>query len=92
MGVAQRLERQVVVLKAGGSKPLTHPIYAMGRGEGMDKQIIVEKIKAHTVNNKISCKQALRIAEEEQVPSVTIGEMLNELGIKVANCQLGCFP
>jgi hypothetical protein len=58
----------------------------------MDKKNLIEKINTHTKNNRISCKQALRIAEEEQVPPKVIGEMLNELKIKVVTCQLGCFP
>lgn len=58
----------------------------------MDKEKIIEKIKSHTKNNKIVCKQALKIAEEEKIPSKELGEMLNEMKIKVAGCQLGCFP
>ena len=58
----------------------------------MDKKNLIEKINTHTKNNRISCKQALRIAEEEQVPPKVIGEMLNEMKIKVVTCQLGCFP
>jgi hypothetical protein len=58
----------------------------------MDKKNLIEKINTHTKNNRISCKQALKIAEEEQVPPKVIGEMLNELKIKVVTCQLGCFP
>ena len=41
---------------------------------------------------KIACKQALRIAEEEGIPPKDLGSLLNELKVKVANCQLGCFP
>lgn len=58
----------------------------------MDKDAIIEKVRAHAKNNKIACKQALRIAEEEGVSSREFGEILNELKIKVAHCQLGCFP
>ena len=58
----------------------------------MDKEKIVDKIKSHTKNNKIACKQALKIAEEEKIPSKELGEMLNEMKIKIAGCQLGCFP
>ncbi len=58
----------------------------------MDKKNLIEKINTHTKNNRISCKQALRIAEEEQVTPKVIGETLNEMKIKVVTCQLGCFP
>ncbi|MCX5813019.1 MAG: hypothetical protein NT178_10805 [Proteobacteria bacterium] len=58
----------------------------------MNKEAVIEKINAHTKDGKIACKQALNIAEEENIPSKELGEMLNELKIKVFGCQLGCFP
>ena len=58
----------------------------------MDKEVITKKIKSKTKDGKISCKQALKIAEEEGISSKKLGALLNELKIKVANCQLGCFP
>ena len=70
----------------GGSNPLIHPIY------DMDKELLIEKIKTHVVNNRIACARALKIAEEEKVASKVVGELLNEMGIKVEHCQLGCFP
>ena len=58
----------------------------------MDKAALTEKVKALSKNGKISCKQALKLAEEEGTSSRDIGTLLNELKIKVASCQLGCFP
>ena len=58
----------------------------------MDKKAITEKIKARVKDGKIACKQALKISEEEGISSKDLGALLNELKIKVANCQLGCFP
>jgi hypothetical protein len=58
----------------------------------MDKQAIIEKVKNHTRDGKIACKQAQKIAEEEGIPYKDLGSLLNELKIKIANCQLGCFP
>ena len=58
----------------------------------MDKEAIAEKVKAHTKEGKIACTQALKIAADEGIPSRELGELLNELKIKVASCQLGCFP
>jgi hypothetical protein len=57
----------------------------------MDKQAIAEKVKTRTTNGKIACVQALRISEEEGVSSKDLGALLNELKVKVADCQLGCF-
>lgn len=58
----------------------------------MDKETITKKVKKHTKDGKIACKQALKISAEEGISSKDLGTLLNELKIKVVNCQLGCFP
>jgi hypothetical protein len=58
----------------------------------MDKEKIVQRINSATKDNKISCTQALKIAGEEKISPKVLGEMLNEMKIKIAACQLGCFP
>jgi hypothetical protein len=58
----------------------------------MDKTKVTEKVKVLSKNGKISCKQALKLAEEEGISSKDIGALLNELKVKVMDCQLGCFP
>ena len=58
----------------------------------MDKARVTEKVKTLSKDGKISCKQALRLAEEEGISSREVGELLNELKVKVMGCQLGCFP
>jgi hypothetical protein len=58
----------------------------------VDKESIIEKVKKKTKDGKIACKQALKISAEEGISSKDLGALLNELKIKVANCQLGCFP
>jgi hypothetical protein len=61
-------------------------------GDNVDKEKLIEKIKTQAKDGKLSCHAALKLAEEEGIPSRTLGELLNELKIKVASCQLGCFP
>ena len=61
-------------------------------GDDVDKEKLTEKIKSQAKDGKISCRAALKLAEDEGVPSRTLGELLNELKIKVSTCQLGCFP
>ena len=39
----------------------------------------------------INCKAGLDIANELGIPPKAIGDACNELGIKIGNCQLGCF-
>jgi hypothetical protein len=51
------------------------------------KEVLLSRAK----NMKISCSAAMKVADElGQSPGV-VGHMLDELGIKVAECQLGCF-
>jgi LAO/AO transport system kinase len=58
----------------------------------MEKEDLIEKIKSESRNGKISCRQALRLASEKDVSPKELGSLLDELGIKIATCQLGCFP
>ncbi len=58
----------------------------------MDKQVITEKVRAKVKDGKIACSHALKIASEEGISSRDLGPLLNELEIKIAGCQLGCFP
>ncbi len=51
----------------------------------------IEHIKRVSKDKKISCAQARRIAEEYGLPYKTIGEIANNEGIKIKNCELGCF-
>jgi hypothetical protein len=81
-----------VDLGVEGSKPFTHPTRRDSQEDGTNKEQVIEKIRNHTKDNKIPCTQALKIAEEEKVSPKVVGEIINELKIKIASCQLGCFP
>ena len=58
----------------------------------VDKGAVVKKIKSHVKENKISCKQVMKIAEELNISPRDLGTILNEEKIKIISCQLGCFP
>ncbi len=51
------------------------------------KALILEK----AVNSKISCRQAFEIADHAGWPKNQLGDLLNEMEIKIGTCQLGCF-
>jgi len=57
----------------------------------MSEEKAKELIAGTAKDNKLPCAQAFRIAEETGVSKSRIGEILNEMEIKVASCQLGCF-
>ncbi len=58
----------------------------------MDREALIQKVNTHAKDGVIACKQALKIALEEGISSKDLGVLLNELKIKIASCQLGCFP
>jgi hypothetical protein len=49
------------------------------------------KIKAAAPQGKIPCAAAFKLAEELGLTRDRMGELLNELKIKITQCQLGCF-
>ena len=53
---------------------------------------LIETLKAEAGDDKhIACEVAFRIARDLDVPLADVGRTCNELGIKVMQCQLGCF-
>ncbi len=57
----------------------------------MKEEEITAKIKEAAKNGKIACAQAMKIAAENKISNKEMGEILNRLKIKIAQCQLGCF-
>jgi hypothetical protein len=49
------------------------------------------RIKAAALDGKIACAVAFRLADELGLSRKDLGELLNELKIKIIQCQLGCF-
>lgn len=56
----------------------------------MKKELKEEMLKK-TVDGKLTCDAARRIAEKLGISYREAGEAANELGIKIKDCQLGCF-
>jgi len=52
---------------------------------------IVAKLREAAKEGKITCAMAQKIATENKVPMKRVGELLNQMKIKIAQCQLGCF-
>jgi hypothetical protein len=56
------------------------------------EKVLEEALKASLVDGKLPCAVAFQIAAKYKVGTRTIGDMANKLKIKIAKCQLGCFP
>jgi hypothetical protein len=57
----------------------------------MSREELVKAIRKAAVNDKLACETAHTLAKELNVPLREIGALCNELKIKIAACQLGCF-
>jgi len=55
------------------------------------KDEIATKLKEAAREGKIICAMAQKIALENKIPMKQVGEILNEMKIKIIQCQLGCF-
>ena len=56
-----------------------------------DKELRI-RLSGTAVDGKIKCAQALAISKELKTTPKHVGDTLNEMNIKIINCQLGCFP
>ena len=57
----------------------------------MSREELKDIIRAAAPESKITCAAALRLAEELLISRQEMGNLLNELKIKIIHCQLGCF-
>ncbi len=51
------------------------------------KKVILEKVK----DGKLPCAMCFKIVEEFGISKRGMGKILNEMKIKISQCQLGCF-
>lgn len=52
---------------------------------------LIEAVKAKAVDGRVTCPVLRKLAEDRGVPYRTAGDAANEAGIKIKNCELGCF-
>ena len=55
----------------------------------MERDKVVEAVKERAKEGRIPCAVCFQVAEEYGISKRELGELLNELGIKVIQCQLG---
>ena len=62
--------------------------------DNLSKEVLSQlqdKVKASLKDGYLSCPRAWRIAKKSNVPKIVVGEIADSLGIRITNCQLGCF-
>ena len=57
----------------------------------MDRKRLEEAIREKSKNGKIPCAVCFQIAEDFGISKREMGKILNELSVKIGQCQLGCF-
>ena len=57
----------------------------------MSPEELKDIIRAAAPEGKIACAAAQRLADELLISRQEMGNLLNELKIKITQCQLGCF-
>ena len=57
----------------------------------MTQEDLQDKIRAAAPEGKIPCAAAFRLADDLGISRRKMGELLNEMKIKIIQCQLGCF-
>ena len=51
----------------------------------------VERVRELSQEGRLDCARAFELAGEFGISRGQMGKALDELGIRVRNCQLGCF-
>ncbi len=57
----------------------------------MTQEELKNRIRAAAPEGKIACAAAFSLAEDLKISRQEMGNLLNELRIKIIQCQLGCF-
>jgi hypothetical protein len=57
----------------------------------LKEEEIIAKLKEASKEGKITCALAQKIAVENKIPMKKVGDLLNQVKIKIIQCQLGCF-
>ncbi len=56
-----------------------------------DREAMEKMIRDEAKGGKIPCAHCMKIAEDLGISRKGMGKILNEMKIKVSQCQLGCF-
>ena len=57
----------------------------------MDRSKLEDVIRERAKDGKLPCPVAFKIAEDFGISRKEMGKLLNEIKIKISQCQLGCF-
>jgi hypothetical protein len=57
----------------------------------VDRKRLEEVILERSKDGKLPCAMCFKIAEDFGISKREMGQILNEINIRISQCQLGCF-
>ncbi len=57
----------------------------------VDRKKLEETIKEKAKAGKLPCAVCFKIAEDFGISRKEMGQVLNEIDVRISQCQLGCF-
>ena len=57
----------------------------------VDRKRLEEVILERSKDGKVPCAMCFKIAEDFGISKREMGQILNEINIRISQCQLGCF-
>jgi len=57
----------------------------------MDRKKLEEAVLGKAKDGKLPCALCFKMADDFGISRKEMGEILNEMNIKISQCQLGCF-
>ncbi len=55
-------------------------------------QVLADEVEASLIDGRLPCGVAFKITKKLKVAPKKVADAANKLKIKIADCQLGCFP
>ena len=84
----EKLKRGISPITGNKINPNNEKI---SQGEITKRIELADTVKASLKDGYLPCAVAFKIAKEAQVPKVVVGKVTDGLGIRITNCQIGCF-
>lgn len=57
----------------------------------MDRKRLEETLLQKSKGGRLPCALCFKVAEEFGISNKEMGKILNEMKVKISQCQLGCF-
>ena len=77
--------------KLGSKNNLNFSFFILKWEVTMDRKKLEETILKKAKEGKLPCAMCFKIAEDFKISKREMGKILNEMKVRISQCQLGCF-